>query len=79
MGEEHLIFVGLSYEQVKRNYADAFFTILTDDEQADIRNLQMQRWIGVADSGKWVLQDEIRVPKKQAIKEGVEDGELQPV
>jgi NADH:ubiquinone oxidoreductase subunit D len=60
---------------VKRNYADAYFEVLTPDEQDNIDRIQVQRWNGVPDSGKWVSQDVARMPvaKKNQIIEDDDD------
>lgn len=72
-GSEHLIFVGMSYEQVKKNYQAAFLNVLTDDEQDNIDRIQMQRWSGVPDSGKWISQDTARLPVKKVNTQIIED------
>jgi DNA polymerase/3'-5' exonuclease PolX len=77
-GKEHLLFVGMSYEQVKKNYALAFSDFLTEEEQSNIQTIQMQRWAGIPDRGKWVSQDIARIPEITKSKEGVTN-ELQQV
>lgn len=67
-GVEHLVFVGMSYEQVKKNYASAFLAILTPEEQSNIKHIQMQRWIGVADSGRWTSQEISRIPTAKRVE-----------
>ena len=76
--KEHLIFVGMSYEQVKRNYSVSFAELLTEEEQMNIQTIQMQRWSGTADRGKWVSQDVIKIPEILPQAKEVEN-ELQPV
>jgi hypothetical protein len=80
-GSEHLIFVGMSFEQVKKNYSTAFFALLTEEEQNNIKLIQMQRWNGVPDSGKWVAQDALRMPvaKKNQILDDEDDMEVEDV
>lgn len=61
-GGEHLIYLGTSSEQVKKGYVTAFYELLTSDEQANMRRLVLERWHGVADSGRWVKQDFLKMP-----------------
>lgn len=63
-GEEHLLCVGYSFDQIKRIYVDAYLYVLTDEEQIDIAVIEIQHWNGIADSGKWVKQDILRIPTK---------------
>lgn len=86
-GSEHLVFVGMSYEQVKKNYSESFLDILTDEEQDNISIIQIQRWNGVPDNGKWVSQDTARIPTRNSIvntqiveedEEDEEDHQIEP-
>jgi hypothetical protein len=71
-GAQHLLYVGMSFEQVKKNYQNSFSNLLTDEEQLTIFQIQIQRWSGVPDSGKWVTQDIARFTiKPKDIKDEV--------
>jgi hypothetical protein len=61
-GGEHLLYVGNSYEQVKRHYPSPYFSHLTEDERVSIKKIHLQKWSGIADSGKWVSQESLRLP-----------------
>lgn len=61
-GGEHLLYVSSSADQVKKNYVATFYELLTQDEQNDIRRIVLERWYGVADSGKWLKQDFLKLP-----------------
>lgn len=79
-GAEHLILLGMSYEQVKKGYSVAYFEVLTPEEQLNIARIEIQRWNGVPDSGKWASQDTARMPvakKKNQIIEDDEDMEVE--
>jgi len=62
-GVEHLLTLGTSSDQVKKNYSVPFFDLLTRDEQASIKRILLEKWYGVADCGKWVKQDFLSLPK----------------
>ena len=69
-GDQHLLYVGMSFEQVKKNYQNSFSNHLTDEEQLTIFQIQIQRWSGVPDSGKWITQDIARFDiKHKELKE----------
>lgn len=68
-GKEHLIVLGNSSEQVKRNYAQAFSEVLTVDEQSVICKISLEKWNGVADCGKWANQDFLKVPQPVSVVE----------
>jgi hypothetical protein len=67
-GEEHLICLGHSFDQVKQSYIDAYLNVLTEEEQSDVVIIEIQHWNGIADSGKWNKQDILRIPNKELAK-----------
>lgn len=60
---QHLIYIAGSYEQIKKQYANAFYEILTNEEQLSINNIKLERWQGLPDKGRWVQQDSLIVPE----------------
>ena len=60
---QHLLFVAPSYELIKKQYETAFYEILTDDEQIAIKDIQLERWQGLADKGKWMKQGSLHLPE----------------
>jgi hypothetical protein len=61
-GAEYVLFVGMSYEKIRVNYTNSFTELLTMDEKYDIYNIDIQRWSGAADQGKWVTQGKLKIP-----------------
>jgi hypothetical protein len=61
--EEVILYVGISAEQVKKNYSGPFYEQLTNDEQASIRKITLEKWSGKPDSGRWLITDTLRVPR----------------
>lgn len=62
-GEQHLIYIGASAEQVKKNFTGTFYDILTQEEQLLINKVTLEKWMGKANSGNWCLAESLRVPK----------------
>jgi len=62
-GEEHLLYVGISFEQVKKNYSGSFYELLTHEEQANINRITVEKFIGAHDCGRWNTQDILKVPR----------------
>lgn len=60
---QHLIYVAYSYEQLKKQYTAAFYDVLTDDEQISIKDIKLERWQGLPDKGRWVVQDLLKIPE----------------
>lgn len=62
-GEQHLLYIGISAEQVKKNYSGPFYEILEAKEQTLIRRITLEKWHGKPDSGNWVVNDNLKVPR----------------
>jgi hypothetical protein len=64
-GNEHLLCLGGSYSQIKTAYAQAFRDVLTEDEQWEIKKIELQRWSGTADCGNWLVISALPIPETQ--------------
>jgi hypothetical protein len=62
-GDQHLIYMGSSMEQVRKNYPGAFYEILQGGEQMGINRITLEKWNGKPDSGFWSTQDVMKVPR----------------
>lgn len=71
-GEQHLLYIGISAEQVKKNYSGPFYEVLTVEEQSAIRRVTLEKWNGKPDSGKWTINDNLRVPRVHKATEKTE-------
>lgn len=61
---ERLIYLGRSSTQVRTGLAQAFFEVLEEDERDSVRTIQLQRWHGAPDAGKWLHQSNLNIPIK---------------
>jgi hypothetical protein len=59
---ERLLFLGRSSTQVRAGYVSAFFEVLDDEEREQTTSIQLQRWTGAPDAGKWVQQTTLALP-----------------
>ncbi len=62
-GVQHLLYMGISMEQVRKNYPGAFYELLQTAEQMSINRISLEKWQGTADSGHWVVHDALKVPR----------------
>ena len=62
-GDQHFLYMGMSFEQVKKNYPGAFYEILTTEEQIAIIKISLEKWIGKPNKGHWIVQDTLKVPR----------------
>jgi hypothetical protein len=62
-GDQHLLYMGTSVEQVKKNYPGSFYELLTTGEQMSINRISLEKWNGKPDCGYWNAQDTLRVPR----------------
>lgn len=60
---EHLLYMGMSMEQVKKNFPGAFYDLLVVEEQLAIESIFLEKWHGSPDSGYWVLMENLKVPR----------------
>ncbi len=67
-GAQHLLYMGMSMEQVRKNYPGAFYEILQTGEQMSINRITLEKWNGTEESGNWKTCDTLKVPRvhKQA-------------
>jgi hypothetical protein len=61
---DRLIYLGRSSTQVRAGFVEAFFDVLDDEERDHVRAVQLQRWHGAPDSGRWMMQSTLSVPSK---------------
>jgi len=59
---ERLIYLGRSSSQVRQGYVQAFFEVLDEEEQAQVTAVNLQRWNGAPDAGRWVMQSVLTLP-----------------
>lgn len=62
-GEEHLLYMGISMEQVKKNYPGSFYEILQATEQSAVNRISLEKWHGHPEHGHWVVTDTLKVPR----------------
>lgn len=62
-GDQHLVYMGHSIDNVKKNLAESFHEILTLEEQDNIIRISLERWVGPANRGKWVYHESLKIPK----------------
>lgn len=59
-----LLYLGMSFTQVMENYEDTFFSYLTEEEQNSVQRILLQKFIGLADKGRWETQKAISIPTR---------------
>lgn len=64
---EMLLYLNRSSPQVRAGYRAAYLDLLDEEERAHVASIQMQRWQGAPDSGRWVQQSDLPVPLKEKI------------
>lgn len=62
-GDEHLLYMGMSMEQVKKNYPGSFYELLEASEQTAIDSISLEKWQGSPDCGCWISMDTLKVPR----------------
>jgi hypothetical protein len=60
---ECLLYLGRSSTQVRAGYVEAFLELLDDEEREHITSIDLQRWHGAADAGRWMHQTSLKVPE----------------
>lgn len=66
-GTEHLIYISTSAEQVKKNFNESFYELLTTEEQVSITRITLEKWVGKPTSGNWNVNDSLKVPRVQKV------------
>lgn len=61
---ERLLYLNRSSRQVRDGYATAFFEVLDEEEREQVQAIQLQRWTGAPDAGRWLLQCPLNIPSK---------------
>jgi hypothetical protein len=61
---DRLVYLGRSSTQVRAGFLQAFFEVLDDEERDHVRAIQLQRWQGAPDSGRWLMQTSLAVPSR---------------
>ena len=59
---ERLIYLGRSSPQVRAGFVDAFMQLLDDEERERVTAIQLQRWNGAPDAGRWVVHGPLNIP-----------------
>lgn len=60
--EDALIFLGRSSTQVRAGYVEAYLEVLDDEEREAVKAVELQRWHGAPDAGRWLQQSTLKVP-----------------
>ncbi len=63
-GREGLLLVGSNFSYVTEHYDEPFFNLLEKDERDNVAKIQLQKWIGAADSGHWATQKTLSIPQE---------------
>jgi len=61
-GQEHLLCLGHTFNQVRDTYRESFADLLTEGEQQAIQRIVLQRWRGMADRGHWITKNILPLP-----------------
>ncbi len=59
---ERLIYLGRSSPQVRDGYEGAFLHLFDEEEREHVTAIQLQRWNGAPDAGRWVVQGPLNIP-----------------
>ena len=63
-----LLYLGRSSTQVRAGYVEAYLEILEEEERDQVTSVELQRWHGAPDDGRWVLQTTLKVPASKTAK-----------
>ncbi|MBX7106442.1 MAG: hypothetical protein K1X57_20360 [Gemmataceae bacterium] len=63
-----LLYLGRSSTQVRAGYVEAYAEILDEEERETVSGIELQRWHGAPDDGRWVLQTSLRIPAGKPAK-----------
>ncbi|MCS7015144.1 MAG: hypothetical protein RMJ19_08650 [Gemmatales bacterium] len=61
-GSEMLLYLGRSSAQVRAGYQSAFLELLDEEDRLRVQTIQMQRWHGTPDAGRWITQSTLSIP-----------------
>lgn len=64
---EALLYLGRSSTQVRAGFTEAYFEVLDDEERARVSSVALQRWHGAPDAGRWMHQNNLKVPSSAKI------------
>ena len=67
---ERLLYLGRSSTQIRAGFAQAFNDIFDDEEREQVRSINLQRWHGTPDAGRWVHQAHLEIPLASRITPG---------
>jgi hypothetical protein len=59
---ECLLYLGRSSTQVRAGYVQAFTEVLDDEEREHVQSINLERWNGAPDAGRWMQQNTLKVP-----------------
>lgn len=62
-GTTHHLFLGSSQTEVRNGYNEAFGDVLTEDEQRSISRIEVHRWNGTPDRGRWEFRGGLTIPQ----------------
>jgi hypothetical protein len=57
-----LLYLHRSSTQVRAGYRTAFFEVLDEEERGHVTTVNLQRWHGAPDAGRWLNQSSLSVP-----------------
>ena len=62
---EALLYLGASSQQVRAGYLKAFQEVLDDEEREHVERIDLERWNGAPDAGKWAMQCQLIHPMRR--------------
>lgn len=63
-GREGLVVLGFSHGEVLENYGEAFLELYDKEQrEQEIIGVQLQKWDGAADAGRWKPHKTLPIPK----------------
>jgi hypothetical protein len=67
-GQEALICLGASSVDVRNIYAIPWFELFTEEVRREVTNIEMQKWMGAPDYGRWIPSGTLPIPTKPAVQ-----------
>jgi hypothetical protein len=60
--DDCLLYLGRSSTQVRAGYVEAFMEVLDEEERDQVETIDLQRWHGAPDAGRWLHQNTLKLP-----------------
>jgi hypothetical protein len=65
---DQLLYLHRSSPQVRAGLRTAFFEVLDDEERSHVKAIELQRWHGAPDAGRWLQQSNLPIPTPEKEK-----------